>query len=146
MAKGLSQIPALPASQGHFWTPAAIRAIMVDGTGEYMAETFLEEAAPKIRRGSRQDGSAENMNQLFEVLTQVALLLAAIFVMTAIGFAVVRSYRGGKAEDRLGSSDLMSKFRDLHEEGGLSDEEFRTIKTKLARELKAELNDNSSSG
>ena len=86
------------------------------------------------------------MNQLLEPVTQAALLFAAIFVMTAIGLAVVRSYRDSKAEDRPDSSDLMSKFRELHEEGGLSDEEFRTIKTKLARELKAELNDNSSSG
>ena len=30
------------------------------------------------------------------------------------------------------SSNMMTKFRDLHDEGGLSDEEFRTIKSKLA--------------
>jgi hypothetical protein len=41
---------------------------------------------------------------------------------------------------------MMSKFRELHAEGGLSDEEFRTIKTKLASELKAELKDNSGAG
>jgi uncharacterized membrane protein len=81
-----------------------------------------------------------------EGLMEAALLFAAIFVITAIGFAVLRSYRDGKAEDRHDSSDLMSKFRELHEEGGLSDEEFRTIKTKLAPEIEAELSDNSGSG
>jgi hypothetical protein len=40
----------------------------------------------------------------------------------------------------------MSNFRDLYERGGLSDEEFRTIKAKLADELKAELKDNSKAG
>ncbi|MCH2595027.1 MAG: hypothetical protein MKZ95_04350 [Pirellulales bacterium] len=86
------------------------------------------------------------MYEKFEMLSKAALLFAAIFVITAIGFAALRSYRDDKAEDRSDSSDLMSKFRDLHEEGGLSDEEFRTIKTKLARELKAELNNNNHSG
>ncbi|HCK41428.1 MAG TPA: hypothetical protein DHW22_07315 [Planctomycetaceae bacterium] len=86
------------------------------------------------------------MYEKFEMLSKAALLFAAIFVITAIGFAALRSYRDDKAEDRSDSSDLISKFRDLHEEGGLSDEEFRTIKTKLARELKAELNNNNHSG
>ena len=86
------------------------------------------------------------MSQALEPITQAALLFAAIFVMTAIGLAVVRRYRDRKAEDISDASEMMSKFRDLHAEGGLSDEEFRTIKTKLANELKAELNDNSSTG
>ena len=86
------------------------------------------------------------MQQSLETLAQAALLFAAIFVMTAIGIAVVRRYRGGKANDMSDSSEMMSKFRDLHAEGGLSDEEFRTIKTKLAEELKAELKDNSNAG
>ena len=86
------------------------------------------------------------MFEAFESLSHAALLFAAIFVITAIGLAVVRRYRGGAADDRSFSSEMMSKFRELHAEGGLSDEEFRTIKTKLASELKAELNDNSSTG
>ncbi len=86
------------------------------------------------------------MHGNWEPLVRAALLFAGIFVAIAVGLAVVRSYRGGRAEDRLGSSDLMTKFRDLHEQGGLSDEEFRTIKTQLARELKTELNSNKDSG
>ncbi|MCH2114210.1 MAG: hypothetical protein MK171_04785 [Pirellulales bacterium] len=82
----------------------------------------------------------------FESLATAALLFAAIFVMTAIGIAVARSYRGSKADDRSDTHDMMAKFRELHAEGGLSDEQFRTIKKRLARELKAELNDNSNSG
>ncbi len=86
------------------------------------------------------------MNQEFQTLTQAAMLFAAIFVMTAIGLAVVRKYRGSAADDRSRSSEMISNFRDLHAEGGLSDEEFRTIKTKLASELKSELNSNSGNG
>jgi hypothetical protein len=34
---------------------------------------------------------------------------------------------------------LLTKFRDLHARGGLSDDEYRTIKTKLATQLQTEL-------
>jgi len=82
------------------------------------------------------------MSDVLENLLQATILFAAIFVITAIGIAVVRKYRDRSANDRSNSSEIMSKFRELHAEGGLSDEEFRTIKTKLASELKAELKDN----
>jgi preprotein translocase subunit SecG len=82
----------------------------------------------------------------YESLTRAALLLAAIFALTAIVIAVARRYRGRAAEDNLDRHQMMSNFRDLYDRGGLSDEEFRTIKAKLASELKAELRDNSGSG
>ena len=86
------------------------------------------------------------MQEGFESLVQALLLFAAIFVITAIGIVIVRRYRGSEADDMSQSSEMMSKFRELHLQGGLSDEEFRTIKAKLAEELKAELKDNSNAG
>ncbi len=86
------------------------------------------------------------MNQYLEPLTKSTLLFAAMFVITALGIAVVRRIRGSEANDMSDSSEMMTKFRDLHAEGGLSDQEFRTIKTKLASDLKAELNSNSNTG
>ncbi|MDZ4657619.1 MAG: hypothetical protein SH868_08575 [Bythopirellula sp.] len=80
-----------------------------------------------------------SMNEELQSLTQAALLFAAVFVLTAIGIAIVRRFRGGRADDMAESSEMMTKFRELHDEGGLSDEEFRTIKSKLARNLRAEL-------
>ncbi len=79
-------------------------------------------------------------------LARSALLFATVFLITAIGLAVVRRMRGRSGADRQESSELITKFRDLHAKGGLSDEEYRTIKTKLAIELQAELNDNSNTG
>lgn len=84
--------------------------------------------------------------ELLEVLSRAAVLFAVILALTAIGLAVVRRYRDSKNQDVSETSDMMSKFRDLHAEGGLSDEEFRSIKTKLANELKTELNNNSNTG
>ena len=82
------------------------------------------------------------MSEALESLAEAAILFAIVFVLTAIGFALARRYRDRDANDISESSTMMSKFRDLHSEGGLSDEEYRTIKTKLAGELKAELKNN----
>lgn len=86
------------------------------------------------------------MPGLHDSLIEAALLFAAIFVLTAIAIAVARRYRGRAVHDQLDRRQLLSNFRELHDRGGLSDEEFRTIKSKLASELKAELNDNSGAG
>jgi uncharacterized membrane protein len=85
------------------------------------------------------------MNEQLQSLTEAALLFAAVFVLTAIGIAIVRRFRDTGSDDAAESSELMTRFRDLHDQGGLSDEEFRTIKSKLATKLRVELNDISAS-
>ncbi len=94
----------------------------------------------------RPGEAAASMTGVYESLTRAAMLLAAIFALTAIVLAVARRYRGRAVEDKLDRHQMMSNFRDLYDRGGLSDEEFRTIKAKLASELKTELNDNSNAG
>jgi hypothetical protein len=84
------------------------------------------------------------MNEQLQSLTQAALLFAAVFVLTAIGIAIVRKFRDTGSDDTAESSDMMTRFRDLHEHGGLSDEEFRNIKGKLAAKLRADLGEMSS--
>lgn len=86
------------------------------------------------------------MSGVYEGLIHALMLFAAIFALTAIGLAVARRWRDRSAQDRLDPNELMSNFRELYERGGLSDEEFRTIKAKLASELKAEIKDNSGAG
>ena len=73
-------------------------------------------------------------------LSIAALWFAAIFALTALGVATVRRFRGSAAEDRPSAHEMLTKFRELHSRGGLSDEEYRTIKTKLAEEVEGELN------
>ena len=80
--------------------------------------------------------------QSLESLAEGVAWLAIILLLTAGGVAVARKFRGGDAENKQTPSELLSKFRDLHSRGGLSDEEYRTIKTKLAGELQTELKDN----
>jgi uncharacterized membrane protein len=80
------------------------------------------------------------MTDLFRhPLFTAALWFAAIFALLALAAVLLRRFRGGAAEDRPGASELLTKFRDLHARGGLSDDEYRTIKTKLATHIDAEL-------
>jgi hypothetical protein len=72
---------------------------------------------------------------------QIALWLAGILVVSALAIAALVRWRGGAADDRPRARELLMKFRELHARGGLSDNEYRTIKTKLARRFPTELSD-----
>lgn len=76
---------------------------------------------------------------------RAAVWFAVILGLLALAIAGLRKWRGGSADDRQPHSELLTKFRELHARGGLSDDEYRTIKTKLAAELDAELNVNDKS-
>ena len=83
------------------------------------------------------------MTELFRhPLSQAALWFAVIFALLALAIVALRRWRGGASDDQPKASELLTKFRELHGRGGLSDDEYRTIKTKLARQLETELNDN----
>jgi uncharacterized membrane protein len=85
--------------------------------------------------------SGGGMAELFRhPLSQAALWFAAILALLALAVVVVRSLRGDAAEDRPTSNELLTKFREIHLRGGLSDDEYRTIKTKLAGKIDIERN------
>ena len=67
-------------------------------------------------------------------------------VLVAIGAYIISKIRAEPAKKEQQASEWLSKCNDLHSKGGLSDEEFRTIKTKLAEQLQDELNDNGDNG
>lgn len=83
------------------------------------------------------------MSELFRhPLSQAALWFAVIFALLALAVVVLRKWRGGSCDAQGDAQELLTKFRELHGRGGLSDDEYRTIKTKLARQLNSELSDN----
>lgn len=79
-------------------------------------------------------------------LAQVVGLFTVTAVLIAIGVYVVGRFRGGDSKDQLTASDHLTKFREMHATGELSDEEFRTIKTQLASQLQASVNDAEKTG
>ncbi len=67
-------------------------------------------------------------------------------IALAVGAYVIGKIRAEPTQQEPDASELMSKFRDLHSEGKLTDAEFRTIKTALAARLQEELKDNGETG
>jgi len=61
-----------------------------------------------------------------------------VFVVFASVWVIVwlRAYFREDAEDADGTLEMLTQFRDLHQEGGLSDDEFRLIRSRLARTAK----------
>jgi len=87
------------------------------------------------------------MSELFRhPLSQAALWFAAIFALLALAVVMLRRWRGGAADDQLDASELLTKFRELHRRGGLSDDEYRTIKTKRSARIDTELNNTQETG
>jgi len=95
--------------------------------------------ASKRFRGTPSRG----MTELFRhPLSQAALWFAVIFALFALVVAILRRWRGDSYDAQPDASELLTKFRELHARGGLSDDEYRTIKTKLAGQLDGQLKDN----
>jgi len=67
-------------------------------------------------------------------------------IMIAVLAYIIGKIRAESTQQEPGASELMSKFRDLHSKGELSDAEFRTIKTALAVQMQEELKDNGDTG
>lgn len=87
------------------------------------------------------------MQQFFaHPVAQVVILLTATLIVIATGVYLVGRFRGRGDQDQEGASDHLTKFREMHERGVLSDEEFREIKTQLASHLQAEISDSEETG
>ena len=77
---------------------------------------------------------------------ELVIWIAVLAILGAMAFYVVGRVRSKAVQQEPRSSELISKFRELHSRGGLSDAEFRTIKTALAEELQEELKDKEETG
>jgi hypothetical protein len=77
---------------------------------------------------------------------QVVLWTMCGAVVLAVGIYVVKRFRDRSGDDQSQASELLTNFREIHSQGGLSDEEFRTIKAQLAARLQREINDNDDKG
>lgn len=65
--------------------------------------------------------------------------LAVLAALVAVAWYVVLRVRGQSAQQERSADGLLSKLRELHGRGELSDAEYRTIKTTLASQLQDEL-------
>jgi hypothetical protein len=72
--------------------------------------------------------------------------VAALVALVAVAIFVFRRVLVAQEKAEPSASELLSKFREMHARGVLSDAEFRTIKTSLSARLADELKDNGEKG
>jgi hypothetical protein len=79
-------------------------------------------------------------------IRQLVVGVAALAILVAIGIYVAGNIRAKAVQQEPPASELLTKFREMHSRGVLSDEEFRTIKTTLTERLQNELKDKGETG
>ncbi|MGD9644076.1 MAG: hypothetical protein AB7U73_00080 [Pirellulales bacterium] len=88
-----------------------------------------------------------NVERLFDSTgAQLILSVAVVAIAVTVGVYVIGRVRKSSRESPPTASDLLTNFRDLHSQGELSDEEFRTIKSMLAERMQQELTENNRKG
>ncbi len=87
------------------------------------------------------------MAEFFSTPTaNLIILVAMTAALIAVGVYVIMKVRGWEGAEEPTASSLLTNFRELHHEGDLSDEEYRTIKSVLAEQLQDEIKDNGEKG
>ena len=89
-----------------------------------------------------QESGSSSLSEKAYGLLSAAFWIALMLVMLAGAVKMTKKYRQGgfSGNDADGTQDThnsLTKFKELHARGGLSDEEYRIIKTKLASEVLA---------
>jgi uncharacterized membrane protein len=77
---------------------------------------------------------------VFWIAVLALLTAAAVLLVAATAFLVLR-IRAKTLQQEPMASELMSKFRELHSKGELTDAEYRTIKTTLVEQLRKQIKD-----
>jgi uncharacterized membrane protein len=71
----------------------------------------------------------------------LVVLVAIAVVLCLVGIYVVGKIRSKLRETDPTTSDFITNFRELHSQGELSDEEYRTIKATLATRLQQQVHE-----
>ena len=72
---------------------------------------------------------------------QVVIWVTVLLILLVVGYYVVQKFRDQSDDDRLSSNQLLTNFREMNEQGDISDTEFRKLKTVLGDQLTEELTD-----
>ena len=98
-------------------------------------------------QGSRSDWRSLMMAALnWAHVQQLLLGVAGLAMLVATGIYFAEKIRAKAVQKEPAASELLTKFREMHSRGVLSDEEFRTIKTTLTERLQTELRDKDETG
>ena len=79
-------------------------------------------------------------------LEWLVLWLAVPAVLVTVAWYVIWKIRPKSIQKERKANEWLSKFRESHSRGELTDEEFRTIKTTLTVHIQDELSNNDGTG
>jgi uncharacterized membrane protein len=74
-------------------------------------------------------------------LVQMLFSLGILMGLIAVGYLVVQRFRGGAANEGRPESELLTKFQEMRHEGDISEQEYRTIKSVLGKDLRRSVKD-----
>ncbi len=77
---------------------------------------------------------------------QAILMTSLLVIIIILGVLVVARFRNFNDDDQPTASELLTNFQELHDEGDISEAEFRKLKTVLSDKLRHELNDTGETG
>ncbi len=81
-----------------------------------------------------------------DVLQELVIWLALLAILVAVAIHCITKIRPHSAQQEHDTHELMAKFRELHSQGGLSDEEYRTIKNTFTEQLRQGVNQDDGEG
>jgi hypothetical protein len=115
-----------------YWTLLSPRYIMRAALGQGTSDFLTLGTA-----------SGPGMERFGEAAVEgLVLWIAVLAVLLAIAGYVIGKIRPKPVQKEPRAGQWLTKFGELHTRGGLSDEEYRTIKTTLEAQLPGEVNDN----
>ncbi len=72
---------------------------------------------------------------------QAVLSVAMLMVLLMVGYYMVRKFRDRTTEDEQTPNEMLTNFREMHQQGDISEKEFRDIKSVLGPQVQDELKD-----
>ena len=79
--------------------------------------------------------SKPGSGEVMEFLIPLGIWGGILLLMIVLATMVVRKLRDSATQNRQAASDLLSNFREMRQEGDISDAEFRNIKSVLGNQL-----------
>jgi hypothetical protein len=113
------------------------------GAAKVQIRTDLEPWVGQSARVQRQQSMSGAWGENFASL---ALLSGVLIGLAALGFYVISKVGAAVKASRVETSEMLSNFDEMRDQGVLSDAEYRTIKSMLVERLQTELKDSSESG
>lgn len=90
------------------------------------------------------------LDQLVDFLetkqARIVIGFTGLTMLVLVGYYLISKVRSNLHDREASPTEFISNFRELHSQGKLSDEEYRTIKTMLGARLQAELKEKEKEG